>query len=304
MGRALLVAALGAPLLAWSWMRLESGHDAGQATLVVLLAIAAALVRPRSARIAACCRSRCSLTGAIAFGVGHVWALPGRMLSRFGSGFLEFYDYQVPFDPAVHPRMHGVLLVALFAFTLAFALAVAARRPGLAAIALVVGVGWPGTLLPGHDLLRGCLLLVAVLAHRGRAQARPGARRRRRAGRWHARPARRARRHELARLRQARLPRLAALGPVHEAREAGRRLLRLELELQRAHLPRQADDRHAREGRAGDALLARLGAEHRRARDVVRGDLARVRRPAGAARPRTGWSRRASCGRTTGRSST
>ena len=86
------------------------------------------------------------------------------MLSRFGSGFLEFYDYQVPFDPAVHPRMHGVLLVALFAFTLAFALAVAARRPGLAAIALVVGVGWPGTLLPGHDLLRGCLLLVAVLA--------------------------------------------------------------------------------------------------------------------------------------------
>ena len=85
------------------------------------------------------------------------------MLSRFGSGFLEFYDYQVPFDPAVHPRMHGVLLVALFAFTLAFALAVAARRPGLAAIALVVGVGWPGTLLPGHDLLRGGLLLVAVL---------------------------------------------------------------------------------------------------------------------------------------------
>ena len=54
MGRALLVAALGAPLLAWSWMSLESGRDAGQATLVVLLAIAAALVRPRSARIAAC----------------------------------------------------------------------------------------------------------------------------------------------------------------------------------------------------------------------------------------------------------
>ena len=163
MGRALLVAGLGAPLLAWSWMSLESGRDAGQATLVVLLAIAAALVRPRSARIAACVIALL-LTGAIAFGAGHVWALPGRMLSRFGSGFLEFYDYQIPFDPAAHPSMHGVLLVALFAFTLAFALAVAARRPGLAGIALVVGVGWPGTLLPGHDLLRGCLLLVAVLA--------------------------------------------------------------------------------------------------------------------------------------------
>ena len=38
-----------------------------------------------------------------------------------------------------------------------------ARRPGLAAIVLVVGVGWPGTLLPGHDVLRGTLLLAAVL---------------------------------------------------------------------------------------------------------------------------------------------
>ena len=162
MARALLVAALGAPLLAWSWMSLESGHDAGQATLVVVLAIAAALVRPRWARVAACLAALL-VAGAIAFGVGHVWALPARMLSRFGNGFLEFYDYQVPFDPATHPRMHGVLLLALFAFTLAFALAVAARRPALAAMALVVGVGWPGTLLPGHDLLRGTMLLVAVL---------------------------------------------------------------------------------------------------------------------------------------------
>src|SRR4051812_17093991 len=162
MPRALLVAALGAPLLAWSWMRLESGHDAGQATVVIVLAIAAALVRPRRARIASSVVALLA-TGTIAFGLGPVWALPGRILSRFGSGFLEFYDYQVPFDPATHPRMHGVLLVALFAFTLGFALAVAARRPGLAAMALVVGVGWPGTLLPGHDLLRGTLLLVTVL---------------------------------------------------------------------------------------------------------------------------------------------
>jgi transglutaminase-like putative cysteine protease len=162
MARTLLVAALGAPLLAWSWMSLESGGDAPQATLVIVLAIAAAFVRPRGLRVVACIGALL-VTGAIAFGLGPVWALPGRMLSRFGSGFLEFYDYQVPFDPTAHPRMHGVLLVALFAFTLGFALAVAARRPGWAAIALVVGVGWPGTLLPGHDLLRGTMLLVAVL---------------------------------------------------------------------------------------------------------------------------------------------
>jgi transglutaminase-like putative cysteine protease len=162
MGKTLLVALPGAALLAWSWMSLESGGDAGQATLVVVLAIAVACVARRGPRLAACVAALL-VTGAIAFGLGPVWGLPGRMLSRFGDGFLEFYDYQVPFDPGVHPRMHGVLLVALFAFTLAFALAVAARRPGLAAIALVVGVGWPGTLLPGHDLWRGTLLLVAVL---------------------------------------------------------------------------------------------------------------------------------------------
>ena len=154
MARALLVAALGAPLLAWSWMSLESGHDAGQATLVVVLAIAAALVRPRWARVAACLAALL-VAGAIAFGVGHVWALPARMLSRFGNGFLEFYDYQVPFDPATHPRMHGVLLLALFAFTLAFALAVAARRPALAAMALVVGVGWPGRCCPATTSCAG-----------------------------------------------------------------------------------------------------------------------------------------------------
>src|SRR5438034_27851 len=99
MGRALLVAALGAPLLAWSWMSLESGHDAGQATLVVLLAIAAALVRRRSARIAACVVALLA-TGAIAFGLGRVWALPGRMLSRFGSAFLDWQHWDLYTKPA------------------------------------------------------------------------------------------------------------------------------------------------------------------------------------------------------------
>jgi transglutaminase-like putative cysteine protease len=162
MPRALLVVALAAPLLAWSWLSLEDGTDAGQAALVVLLALGAALAPTRRLRVAASALALLG-TGAIAFGLGPVWSLPGRMLSRFGSGFLEFYDVQVPFARGDHPKMHGVLLIALFAFTLAFALAVRARRPGLAALTLVVGVGWPGTLLPGHDLLRGTLLLAAVL---------------------------------------------------------------------------------------------------------------------------------------------
>ena len=162
MPRTLLVVALGAPLIAWSWLRMEDGNDAGLAALVVLLALVPLVIPTRRLR-ALTAAVTLLVVGAIAFDLGPSWALPGRVLARFGDGFLEFYDVQIPFNPDAHPRMHGVLLVAVFAFTLWVALAAAARRPGLVALALVVGVGWPGTLLPGHDLLRGGLLLVAIL---------------------------------------------------------------------------------------------------------------------------------------------
>ena len=163
MARALVVVVLATPVLAWSWLRLESGPDGGQAALVVLLALAPALARGRRAQAAASAAALL-VAGAVAFDLGPGWRLPGQIPARFSSGFLEFYDVQLPFDAGAHPKMHGVLLLAVFAFTLATALAAAACRPGLVAIVLVVGVGWPGTLLPGHDLLRGGMLLVAVLA--------------------------------------------------------------------------------------------------------------------------------------------
>lgn len=172
MPRTLLLAAIAAPLLAWSWLRLESGPDAGQAALVVLLALAPVLLRGWGRAVAAVVALL--VAGAIAFGLGPAWTLPGRILGHFGSGFLAFYDVQVPIARDAHPEMHGVLLVAVFAFTLAFALAAAARRPGLAALVLVLGVGWPATLLPGHDLVRGTLLLVAVLATIALLRRQPG----------------------------------------------------------------------------------------------------------------------------------
>jgi transglutaminase-like putative cysteine protease len=161
--RALPVVLLAAPLLAWSWLRLEDGRDSGAATLMVLLALVPVLAPTRRMKAAAALVAFL-FAGAIAFDLGPSWALPGRELARFGDGFLEFYDVQIPFNPAAHPHMHGVLLVAFFAFTLCVALAAAASRPALVALALVVGVGWPGTLLPGHDLLRGGILLVVILA--------------------------------------------------------------------------------------------------------------------------------------------
>jgi transglutaminase-like putative cysteine protease len=154
-----LVGALASTLLAWSWLRLENGTSSAQAGLVVALALLPALVAGARRRVAVAL-----LAGVGALELAFGWSFPAGILSSFGRGFLDFYDVQVPFDPGAHPRMHSVLLVALFAFTLWVGLAAAARRPGLAAVGLVVGMGWPGTLLPGHDLLRGALLLAGVLA--------------------------------------------------------------------------------------------------------------------------------------------
>ena len=89
----------------------------------------------------------------------------GTVLSRTGRGFLDFYDVLVPFDALDHRLMHGVVLLAVFVFTALAALAVAARRPLLASLALVAGAGWPATIFPGHDDLgRGVVLLLAALA--------------------------------------------------------------------------------------------------------------------------------------------
>src|SRR5205823_3405008 len=95
-----------------------------------------------------------------------VWAShPLRLAGRFGHGFLEFYDVRLPFAAGAHPRMEGVVLIALFASAAAVALGVAARRPVTAALILVVAAGWPATLLSGSDdLNRGAAILVVALA--------------------------------------------------------------------------------------------------------------------------------------------
>jgi transglutaminase-like putative cysteine protease len=61
--------------------------------------------------------------------------------------------------------MHRVILVAIFGFTLAVALAVAARRPLLAVMAFLVAAGWPATLLAGgNEIGRGVVILGVALA--------------------------------------------------------------------------------------------------------------------------------------------
>jgi transglutaminase-like putative cysteine protease len=162
LARTLVLALVAGWLIAWNWLRLERAPDGWQAALIVALAVAPALARSGRSRLGASLVAFI-VAAASSFGLGIGRHAPGRLLSRSWDGFLEFYNVRLPFDGAVRPHMHGVILLAVFAFTLAAALSIAARRPGPAALALLVGAGWPATLLPGHELIRGAGILLGML---------------------------------------------------------------------------------------------------------------------------------------------
>ena len=175
MARTICFAAGLGVLVAWNWGRLEQPRPSfGSLALMVLLGIAPALLPTKRWRLAGAVAAL-FVAAPIALDVSRPYAL-GRLSSRAGRGFLDFYDVLVPFDGAAHPLMHGVLLLAVFIFTALGALAVASRRPLAASAILVAGAGWPATIFPGSDdLARGALLLVAALALV--AWLRPGSRR-------------------------------------------------------------------------------------------------------------------------------
>ena len=60
--------------------------------------------------------------------------------------------------------MHGLVVIAVFGFSALVGMLAAAKRPVAAGLALLVGVGWPATLLPGDNpLLAGALALAGML---------------------------------------------------------------------------------------------------------------------------------------------
>ena len=172
MRRTLAVSLFPAVVIVAVWLRLERPVDeVGRAMAIVALALAPALVRPLRLRIAAIVVAL--LVGArIAFGVP-IHGFFGTLGSRFSNGFLDFYDVRTPFDPRVHADMRGVVLAAVFGFVLALGLAVAARRAVLATVVIVLGAGWPATLVgPGGAIARGVAILLAVLVVLGGLTAR------------------------------------------------------------------------------------------------------------------------------------
>jgi protein-glutamine gamma-glutamyltransferase len=169
--RTVALSGLAALVIAVDWLRFEEPRASGGRPFVLAaLAIAPVLLRPLWLRLAGLAVSAL-LAAWIAFSVSPFDLWPGGegffgpLGSRFGRGFLDFYEFRLPIDPGSHPRMHGVILVAIFAFTLAVALAVAARRVLLAVVIFLVGAGWPATLLVGgNEIGRGVVILGVTLA--------------------------------------------------------------------------------------------------------------------------------------------
>jgi protein-glutamine gamma-glutamyltransferase len=166
-----LLSGAAALVIAVDWLRFEEPRSGGGRPFVLaVLAVAPMLLRPLWLRLLAIAVSAV-LAAWVAFSLSPLAVWPGGegfvgpVGSRFSRGFLDFYDFRLPFDPAEHPQMHAVILIAIFGFTLAVALAVAARRALLAVVLFFVAAGWPATLLSGgNELGRGLAILAVALA--------------------------------------------------------------------------------------------------------------------------------------------
>lgn len=169
MRRTLLASGVAGAVIAVAWLRFEQPVVApARAVVLVVLAVAAAALPSPRIRAAG---SIVAALVAVRVGFG-VW-LPlhpvgggDAVRARFDGGFLDFYSTHLPFDPRAHADMAEVVLLAVFIFTLAVGLCVAARRPVAAALLLLVGAGWPATLIvpaPGSAMVEGTAILGGAL---------------------------------------------------------------------------------------------------------------------------------------------
>jgi transglutaminase superfamily protein/transglutaminase TgpA-like protein len=165
-----LLSLLAAVVIAADWIRLERPpHAEGRLALLVVIAVLPALAHRRWLRLPALAAA--AFVGlAVAFSLSPRGLWPdgvgffGTFARRFGSGFVDFYQYHLPIVPAYHARMHMLLLAAIFGFTLLTSLAIASRRAVPAVMCFLIAAGWPATLLAGgHTLLRGAIILAAAL---------------------------------------------------------------------------------------------------------------------------------------------
>jgi transglutaminase-like putative cysteine protease len=165
--RSAVAALLPAVAVAWAWSGLEEPRQLGGIGAVLVLGLTPALV-PRRLRVPTAVTA--AFVGlSLAF---ELW--PSSLLPRVGGSWLggtwsglqdglrAFDAISPPFDPGERPPMHALVLVAVLAFTLAVAVAAAARRPLAAVAATVIGCGWALASVPGSDDLRSAALVLGA----------------------------------------------------------------------------------------------------------------------------------------------
>ena len=170
MGRTLAASILPAFAITAAWLGLEEPRRVREAVAIAALALVPALFRGGAARVSATVTS--AVVAAWVVFAAQPWELaPFRdervlspLLEDVANGVVDFYAVFLPFEPGSNTEMHDLVLCAIFGFTLAAGLLVAARRPIGAAAVTVAGVGWPATLLGGEAIAFGTLALAAALA--------------------------------------------------------------------------------------------------------------------------------------------
>ena len=150
-------------MVALSWLGLEEPHgDRQRLLVVVLLALVPVLARPRWLRPAVLVASVLVVLR-LALATEEL-DLAGGLPQGLRDGVLRFYEVILPLQPEREPLMHGMILLAVFAFCLTLAAAVHRRQPIAASLVLVLGTVWPATLRSPHGALElGALVLGACL---------------------------------------------------------------------------------------------------------------------------------------------
>ena len=170
MARTVIATIVAAVAVGAAWLSLEEPRFLRDAIVIAALAIGPAVAPSRRSRLLAIVPS--SLGAAwLAFGAEPWELVPFRdeqvlapALHDASTGIVDFYGVFLPFVPQRNPEMHTLILCAIFGFTLAVGLLVAARHPIAASAVTVAGVGWPATLSGGSAIGFGTLALVAALA--------------------------------------------------------------------------------------------------------------------------------------------
>jgi transglutaminase-like putative cysteine protease len=175
--RALFAYTVAAALLTVAWSRLQATDVAlGDVALMLALGLVPMLALAFGARrllVVGVTLLATIVAAAIAFGISPLEARPGSGHDFFGpvlgsvrDGFQSFYESTLPFDPLDYPAMQGLVLLAIFGFSAAIGVLALLGRTMAAAVALLVGLGWAATLVPGErPLVTGALTLGGMLLY-------------------------------------------------------------------------------------------------------------------------------------------